>query len=364
VKSAQALLNGFNDYHVIVLPFARRAIFGPARSIGATLLLPLVTIAIPTYNRADSYLPQALQCALNQTYDNLEVIVADNCSTDATGILIAGLNDRRLRYFRHEINIGPTNNFNFCIERARGKYLLILHDDDRIDPDFIETCMTAATDIPDAGMIRTGMRWIDMHGNVLGQASNHVAGLPIEEFFSGWFAGRTPMHLCSTLFDTAKLKTIGGLRSKHHRFDDVIAEVRLAAKYKRIDIPDVKASCRHHSDQGTEKGQIGTWCEESMILLDLMCNLAPPSKAALVRREGVKFFVRHNYKIAAKVKSPKGRLAAYGTILRHFDYPVLRLISLILSRYLRAIKMKTKKTLKRAPGLDPAIASIRNVWRG
>jgi glycosyltransferase involved in cell wall biosynthesis len=326
-------------------------------------MFPLVTIAIPTYNRADSYLPQALRCALDQTYQNLEIIVSDNASTDRTKTLATSIADPRIRYIRHETNIGPTNNINSCIERAKGKYLLILHDDDEIDPDFIEACIKASANAPDAGLIKTGMRWIDMHGNVLGEAVNRIGGLPFEEFCLGWFAGKAPMHLCCTLFNTARLQELGGLQSKHHRFDDVMAEVRLAAKYQRVDIPAVKASYRHHPDQGADKGQIQTWCEDSIILLDLVTNLASPAKTALLRRQGMRFLIQHNYKIAARVKSPIKRFDTYRTILREFKYPVFYFISLIFSRQVRAIKTKIKKLLKQAPGVNVMIAARRKVVR-
>ena len=260
---------------------------------------------------------------MDQIYPNLEIIVADNCSTDGTKALVAGMADRRLRYFRQEVNIGSTNNFNFCLEQAKGEYLLFLHDDDRIDHDFVESCIQAANGISDIGLIRTGIRWIDTDDNVRGEALNRVGGLPLEEFFLGWFMGRTPMHPCSTLFNTKRLKEIGGFHSKHNLFDDVIAEVKLAAKYNRVDVPDVKASFRHHSNQLTGKQEISKWCEESLILLDTMCALVPASRAALVRSEGMKHFLRGNYRRARNVRFFSSRLAAYGTVLKYFDYPVL-----------------------------------------
>src|SRR5581483_7663062 len=65
---------------------------------------PLVTIAIPTYNRAASYLP--LPSALDQTYPDIEVMVSDNASSDGTAALVSGVRDPRLRYLRHAVNIG------------------------------------------------------------------------------------------------------------------------------------------------------------------------------------------------------------------------------------------------------------------
>ena len=75
----------------------------------------LVTIAIPTYNRADNYLKQALSSALVQTYRNIEIIVSDNCSTDNTESVVKNFKDSRIRYFKQKKNIGPYKNFNFLL---------------------------------------------------------------------------------------------------------------------------------------------------------------------------------------------------------------------------------------------------------
>ena len=326
-------------------------------------MLPLVTIAIPTFNRADSYLSQALQSALKQTYPNLEILVSDNCSTDQTESLLTGIADPRIRYFRHETNIGANNNVNFCIEQAKGEYLLILHDDDAIDRDFVETCVKAGANIPDIGMIRTGMRWIDSHNNVLGQALNRVGGLPIEGFIVGWFSGMTPMHLCCTLFNTDKLRRIGGLHSKHNVYDDVIAEVKLAGTHNRVDVWDVKASFRHHLQQFAEKRQITGWCEDSLILLDTMCALVPAPEVERVHRAGVKHFLRGNYRRARRIRPFMSRLAAYGTILEYFEYPVLQfakiVFSLNVSRFVRPVKKMGKKLLENMPALKLRIDACR-----
>ena len=89
---------------------------------------PLVTIGIPTYNRADGYLRETLESALAQSYPNLEILVADNCSTDNTKLVVESYKDKRVRYFRHETGLIPNDNFNFCLSQARGYYFLLLHN--------------------------------------------------------------------------------------------------------------------------------------------------------------------------------------------------------------------------------------------
>lgn len=282
-------------------------------------LEPLVTIAIPTYNRADTYFPHALQSALRQTYSNLEIMVSDNCSTDRTRELVTSIDDRRLRYVRHESNIGQKNNYKFCFYHAKGRYCLLLHDDDMIDSDFVSSCIEAAEGAPDIGLIRTGVRLIDAEGRTIGQMTNEAAGLPTDAFFQAWFSGRTAVYCCSTLFSTDKLLKIGGFNSTHYIYPDTIAVFRLAAGYPRIDVPDAKASYRIHSGEVGCSRKIADWCEDSLELLDIMCDLAPQSRDE-IRKAGTRFFARANYLRANTAGTPWKRAVATAKVLSSFHY--------------------------------------------
>jgi glycosyltransferase involved in cell wall biosynthesis len=281
--------------------------------------LPLVTIGIPTYNRAKAYLRECIESAINQTYPFIEIIVSDNCSTDGTAALVKSINDSRVRYFRHRQNIGPNNNFNFCLEQARGEYFLLLHDDDLIDADFIECCMKVVNHKKGIGLIRSGTRLIDSNGKSIVEIPNDVIGLSIEDFFLGWFNHKTSLYLCSTLFQTNYLKAVGGFRSRHNLFQDVVAEIRLAAAHGRIDIKDVKASFRKHEGEITFAVKVKDWCEDSHDLLDLICDLVRERKA-LVRKKGMQFFCNLNFNRAMAVSNHMGRLKAMFTVLKQFDY--------------------------------------------
>ena len=102
----------------------------------------LVSIGIPTYNRANSYLRYSLRSAVSQTYKNIEIIVSDNCSSDNTESVVREFNDPRIRYYRQEGNIGPVRNRNFCLEQSQGQYFLLLFDDDVIDDEGTPTSET------------------------------------------------------------------------------------------------------------------------------------------------------------------------------------------------------------------------------
>ncbi len=312
---------------------------------------PLVTVAIPTYNRADSYLRYALESAVNQTYGNVEVIVSDNCSTDGTEQVVRDFSAPCLRYFRHAENIGANGNFNFCLEQARGDYFLLLPDDDLIDEDFVEVCMKAANYRTDVGIIRTGTRTIDSNEAVLKEKLNPVAGLSTADFFLSWFRGETALYLCSTLLNTERLREIGGLHSKHQLFQDGIAEVQLAARFGRVDVRDVKASFRRHAATRTFAHKVSAWCEDSLMLLEIMCDLVPQDKAPLVEREGTRYFARVNYNFASSIRSPIERYATYFMIYRKFDRQYSPFRHFVYEKNLRRIRRlgrKGRRVLARA----------------
>ena len=261
---------------------------------------PLVTICIPTYNRADTFLPAALVAASNQTYRNLEILVSDNASTDRTPELVRHFGDPRIRYHRQEGNIGSVGNINFCIQSSRGKYTLLLMDDDSIDPDFVACCVGAARDNPETGLIRTGARIVDGDGKVIYRARNLVGGLNFTQFVIAWTEGKMLPFLCSTLFRTQPLQEIG-INSRYHHWDDVMGEFEIAYRYGRIDIPDIKASYCIHPGELTFKEGVRDWCEDSRELIELVCRLAPEDDS-LLRSRLTSYLALLNYRIAARLK--------------------------------------------------------------
>lgn len=98
---------------------------------------PKVTIAIPTFNRA-CYIGQAIESSLSQTYGNIEVLIADNASTDNTEEVVKRFKDPRIRYYKHKENKGLVFNWNFCLKHARGVFFLMLSDDDILENNAIE----------------------------------------------------------------------------------------------------------------------------------------------------------------------------------------------------------------------------------
>jgi glycosyltransferase involved in cell wall biosynthesis len=305
---------------------------------------PLVTIGIPTYNRAGTYLREALECALAQTYRNIEIVVSDNASSDRTEEMVRGYADARIRFFRQSPGLIPNDNFNFCLDKARGAYFLLLHDDDKIDPDFVEVCMQAAGYEAHCGIIRTAVRIISATGTVLEEGKNPMAGASTGEFFLGWFGGKTSIYICATLFNTQRLREIGGFHSRHNLFQDVVAIARLGHQHGRVDVDAVKASARWHGAKFTHVARVRQWCEDSLDLLDLLCGLVP-GQATELRDTGMHFFANVNYKRASDIRAPLARLSAFVLVYRIFGRRYLPPAHLLLSstaayRSLRDVKRR------------------------
>ncbi len=100
--------------------------------------MPIATIGIPVY-QGENYLDETLQAARAQDYGALEIVVADNASTDATPEIIAShvAVDDRVRVITNPENLGAAENYNIAFRESRGKYFAWNAHDDYTSPDFI-----------------------------------------------------------------------------------------------------------------------------------------------------------------------------------------------------------------------------------
>lgn len=128
---------------------------------------PLVSICIPTYN-AGKTVVSTIQSILNQTYQNLEIIIVDNTSTDDTLALLRKYKDPRIKIYKNSKNIGAEKNWSRCIELANGEYIAIFHADDLYKQDIVEKQVQAFQDDPSVGAVFTRADHVNDRGEVIG----------------------------------------------------------------------------------------------------------------------------------------------------------------------------------------------------
>jgi D-inositol-3-phosphate glycosyltransferase len=117
---------------------------------------PLVTVIIPTYNRAD-LVKGAIESVLAQSYSQWELLVVDDASTDETSTILQGMSDERIRYIRHSQNRGGSAARNTGLAQAKGAYIAFLDSDDEWLPTKLEKQVAHFEHLPlNVGLVYTG----------------------------------------------------------------------------------------------------------------------------------------------------------------------------------------------------------------
>lgn len=98
---------------------------------------PLISILIPMYNAAE-YIERAVLSATRQTYENIEILIVDNCSTDNSVEIVKGISDTRIKLYQNEANLGFSGNINRGIDLCNGEYIKFLCADDELRENAVE----------------------------------------------------------------------------------------------------------------------------------------------------------------------------------------------------------------------------------
>ena len=111
---------------------------------GTNRILPSISIGMPVYN-GERYIRQALESLLAQDFEDFELIISDNASTDGTQEICReyALRDSRIRYYRNQTNMGMVWNFNRVFELATAEYFMWAAHDDYRAPQYIRLCLGA-----------------------------------------------------------------------------------------------------------------------------------------------------------------------------------------------------------------------------
>jgi GT2 family glycosyltransferase len=126
---------------------------------------PLVSVCLPLFNGAN-YLEVALPSVLNQTYDNFELIITDDGSTDSSLEIIEKFakKDRRIRLYKNPVKLGLFENYNEAIRKAKGRYIKPYAHDDIFEPTILEKMVNILEAEPLVALVNCARDWIDEDG--------------------------------------------------------------------------------------------------------------------------------------------------------------------------------------------------------
>ena len=167
--------------------------------------VPRLSIGLPVYNGA-GLISESIEALLGQTYEDFELIISDNASTDGTGDICRGYakRDPRIRYIRQPQNIGLNPNHNFVVRQARGELFKMASHDDLYARDLLKRSVDALDAKPEVVLAHAREARIDKSGNVTEVLKYSVA---VD-------APRAPDRFRSMLFDGWDDYTYGVMRMK------------------------------------------------------------------------------------------------------------------------------------------------------
>lgn len=252
---------------------------------------PFITIAIPTFNRA-AWLRGCLVSALGQTYQNFEVLVSDNASTDETSELLKEFVDLRIRVVRQKTNIGLIGNWNASLAAAKGRYVVFVSDDDRIAPWMLERCIALIKRAPEIPIV---IALSDLRSAALDRT---WPGRPSRRLTTGIWDGsdilleylrdQIGITMCSILLRTEALRSTGGFPIDFHFAGDVAAWSPLLFTGKAGLINESCATYNLHSGSETSKSGVESLLLDGWKVVDLISRNADRSVGNLVERRGIK----------------------------------------------------------------------------
>ena len=154
--------------------------------------MPKVSVIIPTHNRPE-FLRLAIISVLNQTFQDFEILVVDDASTDDTHSVVASFTDRRLKYICQEVNKGPAASRNTGLNFSTSDYIAFLDDDDEWLPDKLCKQINLLENSPSkVGGVYTGYTVIDRNsGKILAREIRTKTGNIFDELIIGNVIGAT-----------------------------------------------------------------------------------------------------------------------------------------------------------------------------
>lgn len=190
---------------------------------------PLLSLGLMVFNGED-YLSAQVESLLNQTFDDFELIIGDNASSDGTEQICRDFTarDRRIRYIRREENVGATRNANLLFGEGSGKYFKFVAHDDMHEPSYLERCIEVLESHPDVILCHTGTVLIDQHGKPLPRD-------PETGWYADWSGRLWPID--------PPTRRLGSTRP-HERYHDILHHTMLASEFWAVMRRDALARTR------------------------------------------------------------------------------------------------------------------------
>lgn len=275
---------------------------------------PVVSIGLPVRNGEDR-LTEVVESVLAQDYEDLELVISDNASTDGTEQLCRRLAraDRRIVYHRQLANIGLFGNFNATVRLARGTYFRWIGDDDSLQPSYLSRCLEAYHEDPARVLVTTQMAFVGSDGAAQTAAyTGHALSSsdPAVRFSELLRLLNESYLLIDPLYGLMRRATLASIARRNMYCEDQVLAARLALAGPWAHVREVLALRRREPERRTQvarKIDVPVWqvglatmlmCRE--LLRHVNASDLEEQQRRLARAAIARFYVRRHQRVAVR----------------------------------------------------------------
>jgi glycosyltransferase involved in cell wall biosynthesis len=194
----------------------------------------MISVIIPLYNK-ERQIADTLRSVFAQTYDDYEVVVVDDGSTDGSAAVVAAVSDTRIRLI-HQSNAGVSAARNRGIAEARGELIALLDADDEWKPDYLATQMRLVSEYPQCDVFATNYEFRNERGEVTPTIIRRLPFTTESGVLTNYFdvAAHSNPPICSISIMARKsaLEAVGGFPIGVVSGEDLLTWARLACRYQ------------------------------------------------------------------------------------------------------------------------------------
>ncbi|MEJ6981964.1 glycosyltransferase [Pedobacter sp. P351] len=291
------------------------------------IVRPLWSVIIPTFN-CSQYLKETIESVLMQDpgVENMEIWVVDDCSQENPKHIVDDLGKGRINFYRQERNVGQLNNFNTCLNLAKGKIIHLLHGDDFVHAGFYESLKTIVSN-NNIGAGFTGHYKVNQTGAVLNSSQALATSPGVIEDFLALILKKQVIETPSIVVKREVYEKLGAFNKDLSWVEDWEMWVRIACKFKFYYEPAHLASYRVHDSSNTADSIItGRFIEDAakaIKVISVYLNFPENKKKQLINSSKEYYL---NYAIHQGIYRKSWRILSRCTLLVYNFSSALKLL--------------------------------------
>ena len=219
------------------------------------MIYPLVSVVIPCFNH-ESFVKDSIQSVIDQSYENIELIIIDDGSDDDSVQIIEDISKqckkRFVRFeFRHRPNKGVSATLNEALEWCQGKYFSALASDDQILPNKTEVQVEYLEKNNDVQAVMSSVKWINSDNEIISERKSSYREYDFEDIF----LSKQSLYACTQISRLESVKSVGGYKVGCV-IEDWYMWLKLSELGRIVSLEDTLVNYRMHDDNTIKKGEI------------------------------------------------------------------------------------------------------------